>query len=175
MSTPTLIPKRLAILKALTAHLQLITPANGYAYDLSQSVFRGKSVFSPDSSPIPMLSLLENGKPDVGNFAGGGKVKYAEEWSLLLQGFAENDQDNPTDPAYYLHAVVSQHLIKIVEEDSVRGRPVYPEFYRLGGLIADLYVGPPVVRPPDNQVSSTAFFYLPLRVGFQTDITNPYA
>jgi hypothetical protein len=168
------LPRRLAILKALTAHLQGITPANGYPFDLSASVFRGKTVYSPDSSPLPMLSILESGRPDSGLFAGSGKHAYAETWDLLLQGFSQNDPNNPTDSAHWLFAAVQERLVAVIAQNPHTGQGVDPVAFRLGGLIADLLIGPPVVRPPDNQVSSTAFFYLPLRAVFQTDNTQPY-
>jgi hypothetical protein len=168
------LPRRLAILRNLTELLQGITPANGYAYDLSASVFRGKTVYAADSSPLPMLSILESGRPDSGVFAGSNKVAYQETWDILLQGFAANDQANPTDPAYYLCAAVQERLVNVIAYDNRRGQGVDAVNYMLGGLLTDLMIGPSVVRPPDNQVSSTAFFYLPLRAVFASDNTKPY-
>jgi hypothetical protein len=167
-------PRRLLLLKRLTAVLQGITPGNDFPFDLSASVFRGKSVYSPDSSPLPMLSILESGRPDSGLFAGTTKQHYSETWDLLLQGFAQNDQANPTDPAHWLFAAVQERLLVITAQNRHTGQGIDPVSYMLGGLLSDFLVGPPVVRPPDNQVSSTAFFYLPLRAVFQTDNTTPY-
>jgi hypothetical protein len=137
-------------------------------------VFRGKTVYAPDSSPLPMLSILESGRPDSGVFAGSGKYAYSETWDILLQGFAQNDTANPTDPAYFLCAAVQERLVSVIQMNPRTGLGVDPVAFRLGGVITDLLIGPSVVRPPDNQVSSTAFFYLPLRAVFQTDNTQPY-
>lgn len=164
--------KRLAVLKRLTAHLQGITPENGYEYDLSAAVFRGKSVFGADM-PLPCLSVLEHPKPDTGIFAGQGKRAFTEEWVLMLQGWVEDDEENPTDPAYGLEAAVRKRLYDIMAQTN-GGQPKYPDVYMLGKLISDIAIGPPVVRPPDNQVSSKAFFFLPLRVSLQTDVSQPY-
>jgi hypothetical protein len=57
--------------------------------------------------------------------------------------------------------------------DNEKGVPVFPGVYRLGGLIAKLTVAQPVVRPPEEGLSDTAFFFLPLRVGLKVDLRNP--
>ena len=65
---------RLTVLKRLTAHLRGITKANGYDYDLidPRSVCRGRLVFG-DDDPLPLLSILEGTRGDIGSFAGHGE------------------------------------------------------------------------------------------------------
>lgn len=154
---------RLTVLKRLTAHLKNITPQNGYDVDLSASVFRGRPVFS-EGDPVPLVSILESMRPDNGTFAGEGQSERKEDWSLLIQGWAHDDVDNPTDPAYALMDAVERHLFRLVAESSINGAAVYPDEYLLGRSIAGLTILPGVVRPPMEQVSSKAFFYLPVRV-----------
>lgn len=154
---------RLSVLKALTNHLKTITPANGYTgYDLSNAVFRGRTVFGEDD-PIPMVSILEAPRSDIGTFAGENQHRK-EDWSLLIQGWAYDDIVNPTDPVYGLMDVVETHLFRLVQVDNTSGNAVYPAEYLLGRSIAGLTVSPGVVRPPMEQVSSKAFFYLPIRI-----------
>jgi hypothetical protein len=53
------------VLIALTDLLKTISPANGYSFNLTTSLFRGLSRFG-DESPETMVSLLEAPKPDFG-------------------------------------------------------------------------------------------------------------
>jgi hypothetical protein len=158
---------RLVVLKALTAHLETITVANGYSYDLSAAVFRGRTVFGAND-PETMVSILEAPRNDSGIFAGSDKSSRAENWNLLVQGWAPDDKANPTDPAYGLMDAVETHLFRLVKPGS-DGNPLYPDEYLLGRtngrtLIADMKIFPGVVRPPMEQVSSKAFFYLPVEL-----------
>jgi hypothetical protein len=53
--------------------------------------------------------------------------------------------------------------------------PAYPDIYLLGGLIADMTINPGVVRPPEQGVSSKAYFYLPLVVSYAFNASRPTA
>lgn len=155
---------RLQILKALTDHLKGITPANGYPYDLSNAVFRGRLIFGEDS-PLPMLSILEAPRSNAGVEGGEYLSARSETWNLLLQGWVNDDPENPTDPAYGLMDAVETRLSLIVKtKDDGSGRAHDKAVFLLGGLIGSLQFGPGVVRPPAEGVSSKAFFYLPVRV-----------
>jgi hypothetical protein len=120
---------------------------------------------------MPILSVLEAKATDYGNFADEEQMVRQDDWVLLVQGWAKDDPRNPTDPAYLLLADVERRLSMIV--DNEKGVPVFPGVYRLGGLIAKLTVAQPVVRPPEEGLSDTAFFFLPLRVGLKVDLRNP--
>lgn len=163
--------KRLAILKALTAHLQGINGVEPYTHDLSASVFRGRNRFGEDS-PLPMLSLLEGKATDYGVFANESQTVRKDSWLLLLQGFAQDDPVNPTDPAYALLADVELRLSDITATNS-QGMPKYPGIFLLNRQISSLTVASPVVRPPEDGLSSKVFFYLPLLVGMASDISKP--
>lgn len=164
--------KKLQILQVLTAHLQGITAANGYDYDLSSSVFRGRTEFGPND-PLPAVSILEIPRPEVGDFSGTENLTHKEEWMLLVQGWIQDDKINPTDPAYGLGAAVQQRLSDLIATKK-NGAIANPDIYRLNGLVTCLYIGPFTVRPPQAQVSSTAYFFLPLRVGVVTDVSQPF-
>lgn len=162
---------RLAVLKRLTTHLQGITPANGYEYDLSPDapfpkgkVFRGRTIFGQDD-PVPLVSILESPRSDAGQFAGENGYQRSEGWGLMIQGWAADDVDNPTDPAYGLMEAVEHRLSRIIAQDASSGMAVYPDEYMLGKTISSLTVLPGVVRPPMAEVSAKAFFYLPVRIG----------
>lgn len=173
-------PKRLRLLKALTGHLKSeITPANGYQHDLSEAVFRGKLLFD-DSDPLPCVSVLESPDPDRAPAFAGAQDRVnapnsAEDWMLLIQGWAKDDKLNPTDPAYRLMADVRLALAKILQGDEMMsGRQAHPS-YMLGGLIEGMTMEPGVARPPQEGVSSRAFFWMRVRLKFVEDQNNPYA
>lgn len=171
------IPRRLLILMRLSDHLKGITQANGYNYDLSSSVYRGKRIFGADT-PLPAVSIIESPRPDVGIYTGTGDEQRAENWVLLVQGWVEDTSDlvNPTDAAYYLAAAVEERLTMIMAKEAKgsRPKPAYPDVYRLGGIITDLQLSPPVVSQPQDEISSKAFFYLPVRIGLAADVGQPY-
>lgn len=150
---------RLDALKNLTAFLKMITIANGYSQDLYANVFRGRTVFGAED-PIPLISILESPRSDVGSYAGENERK--ENWGLLIQGWTHDDPENPTDPAYELMDEVERHLERISACSPINGQPIFPDDYMLGKTIADIKVHPGVVRPPMEGVSSKAFFYLPV-------------
>lgn len=179
-----MIPKQLLALRRLTEFLEGINPDNedpstgeAYTYDLRKAVFRGRTTLG-DNDPYPALSLLESPKPEIGEGAGHENAVRLEDWTLLLQGFADDDKKNPTDPAYWLKAVVEQRLSRIIAINEgpgmKEGDPLFPDDYMLGRLFAKFTIGQGVVRPPTVNVSPTAFFYLPLVVRWKTDVRQPY-
>jgi len=151
-------PERLQVQKALTAALQEITPAAGYAHDLSQSVFRGRRLYS-ESDPLPMVTILEVPlPPDQKDSPLGAEARHGK-WELVVQGFVKDDPQNPTDPAHILLADVKRRLAEEMENgrrfDDTQG------FFGLPKIIQDMQIGVGVVRPPD-EVSAKAYFWLTL-------------
>lgn len=165
--------KRLEVQKALTKHLEGITPDNGYKADLRGKVYRGRNRFGANhTDKIPFLSVLEPKATDYGNFANEEQTVRLDDWVLLVQGWADDDPRNPTDPAYELVAEVEQRLAMLIAKDE-QGNIMFPGVYRLGGKIAKLTVAQPIVRPPEEGLSDTAFFYIPIRIGLSVDIREP--
>lgn len=167
------LPKQLDILQRLTAHLEGITPENGYSHTLTGAVFRGRRVYG-EGDPIPLLSLLEFRSPDDVLASAGslGQVR-SENWVILVQGFVEDDTRNPTDPAYRLKADVEKRLSDLVAEKP-NGKPAFPDAYLLGKRVAGITIGPGVVSPPVDNVSTKTFFYLPVVLEYVTDILRPF-
>lgn len=168
-------PIKLAVLQRLTALLEQTTAwdESGQPYDLVGHVWRGRTEFGTETD-IPALSILEAPTPDVGIFAAEGAMR-SEQWMLLIQGWAKDDQANPSDPAYYLAAAVEAQLSKIMAiKPGGSGRAMYPDAHMLGGTIHGIEVGGTVVRPIDNKASSRAFFYLPVRIRLAIELADPY-
>ncbi|MCQ4311690.1 hypothetical protein NAV33_07250 [Pseudomonas stutzeri] len=159
-------PFRLRLLKALTAVLEEITPDNGYEFDLTGKVFRGRDTFG-ESEPLPLVSILEAieeqpqlSSPQAGKHSTG-------PWELLLQGFVEDDFNNPTDPAHRLMAEVKKRLIK--ERTRDRGEDIFG----MDGLVTELRMSHGVVRPPDD-ISGKAYFWLRVTPVVVENLEDPY-
>jgi hypothetical protein len=156
---------RLRVLKAVTTAIQQITPANGYQHDLSQAVFRGRTMFG-ETDPLPMVSILEAPlQPDqlpVPKNAGAN----LGDWELLIQGFVVDDYLNPTDPAHALLAEVKKALaVQMARRDNILG---------LGSKVDRLSLGTGTCRPADD-ISGKAYFWLPLIVRMVEDLDDPFA
>lgn len=164
------VPPRLLVLHKLTELLEGINPLNGYAYNLTESVFRGRALFG-EEAPDTWLNIIESPRPDYGLFVGDDQGR-SEGWVLLLQGYTKlPDNKHPLDELYYLAAEVENRLAAIVATKADgSGRPAFPDLYYLGRdasgrtLITGIEIGPPVVRPA-SEPSNKASFYLALRVG----------
>lgn len=166
-------PTRLRVLDELCAALRNITPENGYYFDLSADetapkgkVFRGRALFGP-TDPIPMLSILETpvqgdgvqAPPDAGLLKGF--------WDLTIQGFVDDDFENPTDPAHYLVADVIRCLAVEKQKNTDFN------LLNMGDDVTKMIIGIPVVRPPD-ELSAKAYFYLPLTLEMAENLEKPY-
>lgn len=160
------IPFRLRVQKALTQLLETINPDNGYVYDMRGSVFRGRVRYG-DDDPIPMISILEAPIPAEVNVAkkdGDGSFGI---WELLIQGFVDDDKNNPTDPAHDLMAEVKSVLVK--SKVLTRGQTMLD----MDGRVDEMSIGQGSVRPPD-EASDKAFFWLTLTLTIAEQLSDPY-
>lgn len=169
--------KRLTTLRKLSEFLMAeVSTANGYKHDLAGSVFRGR-MFSTNNDPLPMVTIMENIDPDRYPRRAGGEAQApltAEDWVLLVQGWAIDDKENPCDPAYELMADVRKALAKLKQRpDPILGGPNNPS-YMLGGLIAGMTMEPGIARPPMEQVSAKAFFWMRVVLKLVEDPNDPY-
>lgn len=167
------LPYRLAVLQRLTTLIEGTTGLdhNGVPFNLQGKVFRGRTEFGTETD-LPAVSILESPNPDIGKFAGDGQA-MADNWVLLIQGWAIDDPMNPSDPAYYLAAAVTQRLSRITAQKD-GGRTLDKENYMLGDLVTSAEIGPSVVRPLDKSTSSRAFYYQPIRLGLACTLNDPY-
>lgn len=189
MIYPDPLPFKLRVLHALTDCLKTITPANGYVFDMADfdpgdgvmtsRVYRGRMAFGDDGDgggdPLPMISILEGvspadevAEPPVNSVVG----QY--RWPLLVQGFLEDDKQNPTDPAYVLLADVRRRLVQEKKRGRNPNRAERTIFGFTADKIIDLHVGAGVVRPADD-VSARAWFWLSMEIEIIDDADKPYA
>jgi len=178
-----MISKKLAIMKALTTHLEGINPdwldlpaamaGETCPFDLRKRVWRGRALFGDEDKP-PFLSILEHPR-QLNPFGVAEGLIADEDWTLLIQGFAIDDRKNPLDPAYELLAWVQMRLARITEQKTNGGRGGrYPEEWRLGKLSVEIRYQIPIVRPGKDDVSGTAYFYMPISVGTVTELSMPF-
>lgn len=173
---PEMISKKLRLLKKLTKHLEGITPEwhPDCPLDMTDKVYRGRTVFG-EEVPNPFIAILEAPRQINPNGGGSAKLMQDEDWTLLIQGFAEDNPTHPTDPAYEFLAWVQMRMARITTEKKSGARGgEYPDEWRLGGLVAEVRYQIPIVRPGNDDVSGTAYFYMPISVGTVTDLTNPF-
>lgn len=161
-----LVPFRLRVLRALTACIETVNPDNGYYHDLRGKVFRGRVRFGSDD-PLPMVSILEAPIPQDVISGRGENTGTTGEWELLVQGFADDDRANPSDPAHHMMAEVKAVLAKEKRRD--RGN----NMLGLRGRVLEMSVGQGSVRPPEDP-SSEAFFWLTLRLRIAENLEQPY-
>lgn len=161
-------PTRLKILKALTESLEQIHPDNGYTHDLSGRVFRGRDLFG-DSDPVPMVSILEAAESEEQVPSPLTSGMSTGPWTLLIQGFVEDDRFNPTDPAHYLLADVKRKLV----EERRRGRGL--DILGTGRAVTEIRLSRGIVRPPEEFVSDKAFFWLRVTITVVENLSDPFA
>lgn len=163
-------PVRLRVLKALTAALESITPANGYQNNLTGAVFRGRAYFGSDD-PLPMVALSEPPVPtEDPNEGAFDNVKVTASWDIIIQGFVPVDKENPTDPAHVLAAEVRKVLATERNRKGANFRD--SDILGLGNVVEKLSIGSLTVRPSDN-ISATAYFWLFVKVTIVEDLLNP--
>lgn len=163
-------PFRLAVQKALTAALSEITVAAGYSTDLGANVFRGRIIFG-ESDPLPMVSILEEPIADETNLSPGLGAGDSGPYTLMVQGFVENDSENPTDPAHWLLADVKKRLIAL-KQSAPEGEGLF-HFGAKAPMVMSVDFDGGVVRPPDGEVSAQAHFWLRVVFDLVEDHENP--
>jgi len=180
------LPFRTRVKMALTDALAEITPAAGYITDLSPTVHddgqpmrrvtRGRAFFG-DGDPLPMVAILERPDPsmEAGDPPQGARV-HTSLWELLVQGFARDEGEDPTDEADALLADVKRRLAVERERRAVNGR--FPDPLGLGdrhakNRVEELSFGTGVVRPAD-EISAKAYFWLGVRLKLIEDPLFPF-
>lgn len=159
--------KRLRVLKALCAHMELTSGYEGI------KVHRGKSIISA-LELADTMSILEVPRPIPSDGVGHNNLVRKPFWPLYLQGWPKDDKENPSDPAYAMVAAAEKRLSRLIDVDDTSGLPRYPSEYLLGGELLSLTIGDPVVRPPSEEAASRlAMFILPLTLEIVTDVRNP--
>lgn len=164
-------PFRLELLRALTLRLKEIPEiADGVdEYGRPQPhVYRGRDLFG-ENDPLPIVSILEDPQEPQQMDSRAPHSRHQHDFNLIIQGFVADDSEHPTDPAYYLSAKIVEKLAQVKRErNNILG------FGCKLPCVTNMTIGIPVVRPADNEVSSTAFFYLSLSLQVVEDAEKPF-
>lgn len=165
-------PFRLRVLDGITNCLKSITIANGYNYDLANSVFRGRLIFG-DGDPIPLVAINEAPQPSAPNVAKPAAGCWQGPWDLMIQGWVDDDKTNPTDPAHFLLADVRKALALERANQLQRGKG--NNLFGMNGTVTDFQIGAMVVRGAEPQVNELANFLLSVTVEIVENMNDPYA
>lgn len=177
----TVLPSRLAIMTAFCNVLTTPTPTETNDTFGVLKVHRGRSILGAEVKPLPCLAVIESPITDPGvTYVGDDDEMRRDTLVFLVQGRIDDTKNDSadgftqsTDVAYWLEAAVESRLARIQAKDKY-GVPLYPDEWCLGRLITEMKIGSPVVRPPEQTVSATAFFFLPVRVGIAKQSDQPY-
>lgn len=152
---------RLEIQKVICAHLASMSTVDGYDYTLSPSqVRRGVKSFGSEQT-LPFLSVMEDPRIAPGQYAGEGEAR-SYDMVLLIQGWANDDKTNPTDPLYDLLKNVESRL----GDFFIEGKPLYHLPDESGReRVVSFVLTPPQVLPATSEPVAAACFYLQVRVG----------
>jgi hypothetical protein len=160
-------PFRLRVLDAITAALEAVSTDDGYTVNLADSVFRGRAVYG-ENDPLPMVSIIEDPRAVEQMMLPGESPGGTGTWTLLIQGWVEDDLVHPTDPAYFLAADVARALVRT----RLDRRNLLGLGYK-APCVTEIRLGEPVVRPPD-EISTKAYFWIPLILSLAENHEQPF-
>jgi hypothetical protein len=166
---------KLRIMQALTTLIEGCNPENVNArtgavfdYDLRGKVFRGKMDFGQETA-LRFVTMIEPPMQGDGPGANFFDQDRNDPWRLLVHGFTKNSTPHTTDDAYNFSEDVR---LRIGRALAMKGpSPMFQDDYLLGRTASALVVHQTVVRGPVQNVSATAFFYLPLSISLHE---NPF-
>lgn len=167
-------PFRLRVMKALTAQIKTVKPANGYRHNLAdftdkanrtmERVYRGRALFG-ESHELPLVAILEDPRALEVQNATAAPVAMTQ-LRLLIQGFVKDERPNQLDPAYVMSAEVISALVKAKEDEF--------DILGMNGKVTDMQIGQPVHRP-DDEISDTAYFVVGVTLTLAENLETPFA
>lgn len=165
-------PFRLQVIKALRDGLAARIDGTGvYTNDLSEACVYGRAAYGTND-PLPLASLIEDPREkeislDTTVPGKGHRV----EWKLLMQGFVENDDADPTGPAYVLGADLMHGLAALALEEGA-GAGVLSNT-RKTNRVEEIRIGAPITRPPD-EFSEKAYCWVPISLQLYETPSQPF-
>lgn len=141
---------------ALSERLKVITSANGYSADVGQNVFRGRTLFG-DDDPVPFISILEDPIGEDLEFAPETGKTSQGPYVLMVQGFAKDDKENPTDTADDLLEDIKT-VLREVRGEAGHEKRIF-QFPQQAPTVLNMEFGGGVVRPSD-ELSAKAYCWV---------------
>ena len=166
-------PFRLRVQESLTARLEEIATdhTGGPSFNLAGKVFRGRQYFGDDTT-LPFVSILEEPIAAEADFSNDTNEAGVSTYALMVQGFVDDNKDNPTDDAHYLMADVKDVLAQIRVDSRETDRVL--DFPSIAPTVTAISFGGGVVRPAD-EVSAVAYFWLRVVLTLVEDHDDSYA
>lgn len=159
-------PIQISVLEAIQDRLESITKGDEYHFTLKDRVFVGRPVFD-ENDPIPMISILEVPLPPEQRMVPKGSNLVSGKWELFIQGWVKEEDRNSkflTKQAYCLKQDVQRALLR--ERKNFDRVGVADPLFGCRE-IQDFHLDRGVVRP-DEERSTTAFFWMPLTIDLAT-------
>lgn len=169
-------PIRLHVIKALQTLLKGVTPAAGYANDLSAAVFVGRNAFGREE-PDTLVSVLEKPSEGEGLLKRPDPSKLETVLKLYVQGWAPLTAAGELDLAYGLAADVVQCLGKEYRRASGRARDFLGLSPSGQAVVTELLAGAPTVRPPaaeDGSAGQSAMFWMEVHITYVENRLDPW-
>lgn len=175
-------PFRLRVMKAISASLAEISVAGGYNFDLAGKVFRGRLIYG-DNDPVPLISIIEPPLPNEKRNSPYASAVDDGTWEIIIQGFVKDDRDNPTDPAHLAMADVKKKLAQELKRKGTGPNTRQNDYFGINfgddqrlrkNQIEQFKIGAGVVRPPEEAVSTKAYFWLTLSLKIVEDNLDPF-
>lgn len=155
-------PIRLQVLKGATAILADIKPENGYRTDV-QAAVRGRAVFNSQFDPWPFISIMEDPN-ELDNILDTRSGEEAlTNLKLIIQGYAIEDVENPTDPAYYLLADIQKAFSDEIRRNGGRGES-HPNLFGMGTTVSRIVIGSGAVLPSHAEISDVPWCIVPVSI-----------
>lgn len=164
---------RAQAINGLAETIRSITPANGYVFDLSSSVYVGEVKFGDEAKP-PFIAILE--PPIVLH-----KQKYVyncqqQEYSidLIVQGFVEKNVTNQFDGTAMGYALLAEVRKAIATEVRDKGLNLTQRnIFGAGRNLVEVKMDHGIVRPAD-EMSTLSYFWMTMTLDIFEDAINPY-
>lgn len=165
----------LAVEKALANHIETeISSDKGRPLDVTGAVFRGRASYGR-GDPTPMVSLLQSPDIEVETNSAGSETLRKGSKLYLVQGWVDDDPQNPTDPAHELLAEIKRAIAMLMGDFDDSNYALRHHSAQDQPLVESVDVGVGLVRPPDDVSPTQAYCWLPVRLGLVESIDDPYA
>lgn len=164
-------PFRLKIQKSLAAAFMQIKTHNGFLTDVA-AVHRGKNVLGAECE-LPCVTILED--PPQSETSPPHNSSARSQYNLIVQGFAIEDKDHPTDEIQKLLTDIRLRLALIRMR---KGFDIAP-FQLIGksNRVESLDFDSAMCRPPqvdkESGASQSAFCVIAVRTTITEDLAKP--
>lgn len=175
-------PLKLAAIRKLTQILEQTefeAHPPGLTLDFTGRVHRGRALFGHETDGY-YLNLIDSPRQDPGVTAGDKQARRSA-WEIYLQIVNPDRGDFSSDiydEIQFMSAAAEKQLSRCVKMDDRKGKPLYPDDYRLGpqlsSYVVSVEVGPSLVRPPEPEARAHAYSFQSIVIEMASLVGLPY-